>query len=193
LATNQNTVSFKFCGDRGASLSDNAPSARRGLCFATANLARSVEQSSEERTDWRSEVNSNRQFRFSNNQTTAGCLVRQRFDEPALLGVTEGPPGRSSRCSETITESCRPEVLEPGLAVRIHFAPPPSPSVFPLIGESLEKRACVRFTHARGPREVTIRFARTVHLAIDHLRSSRMVGGPSRSHRILMNLLEGLS
>jgi hypothetical protein len=34
-------------------------------------------------------------------------LVRQRFDEPALLGVTEGPPGRSSRCSETITESCR--------------------------------------------------------------------------------------
>jgi hypothetical protein len=31
---------------------------------------------------------------FSNNLTTAGCLVRQRFDEPALpalLGVTEGP------------------------------------------------------------------------------------------------------
>jgi hypothetical protein len=72
----------------------------------------------------RSGMNSNRQFRFSNNLTTAGCLVRQRFDEPALLGVTEGTPGRSSRCSETITESCRPEVPEPGLAVRIHFAPP---------------------------------------------------------------------
>jgi hypothetical protein len=71
----------------------------------------------------RSGMNSNRQFRFSNNLTTAGCLVRQRFDEPASLGVTEGPPGRSSRCSQTITESCRPEVPEPGLAVRIHFPP----------------------------------------------------------------------
>jgi hypothetical protein len=29
-----NTASFKFCGDCGASLSDNAPSARGGLWFA---------------------------------------------------------------------------------------------------------------------------------------------------------------
>jgi hypothetical protein len=75
-------------------------------------------------TGWWSGMNSNGQFRFSNNLTTAGCLVRQHFDEPALLCVTKGPPGRSSRCSETITESCRPKVPEPGLAVRIHFSPP---------------------------------------------------------------------
>jgi hypothetical protein len=50
----------------------------------------------QQRQDWMAEQKEwNRQFRFSNNLTTAGCLVRRRFDEPALLGATEGPPGRS--------------------------------------------------------------------------------------------------
>jgi hypothetical protein len=73
-------------------------------------------------------MNSNGQFRFSNNLTTAGCWVRQRFDEQALLGVTKGHASRSSRCPETVTENCCPEV--PGLAVRIHFTPPISSAIF---------------------------------------------------------------
>jgi hypothetical protein len=39
-------------------------------------------------------MNSNWQFRFSNDPTTAGCLVRQHFDEP-LFGRLEDRASRS--------------------------------------------------------------------------------------------------
>jgi hypothetical protein len=55
----------------------------------------SVRDSVREPKLWRSGMNSNRQFRFWNNLTTTGCSVRQRFDEPALLGVTAGLPAAS--------------------------------------------------------------------------------------------------
>jgi hypothetical protein len=45
-------------------------------------------ESPETRTCWRSGMNSNWQFRSSNNLTKAGCLVWQQFDEP-LFGRLE--------------------------------------------------------------------------------------------------------
>jgi len=61
-------------------------------------------------------MNSNWQFRSTNNLTTAGCLVRQHFDEPLLVRLEPGRRGRSASCSETITETYRLEVPEPVLA-----------------------------------------------------------------------------
>lgn len=57
----------------------------------------------------------------------------------SALFANDGPPARFARRSETATRRRRLEVREPVLAVRIHLAPPPSPSVFALIVESLEK------------------------------------------------------
>jgi hypothetical protein len=51
-------------------------------------------------------MNSDSQFRSSNNLTTAGCLVWQHFDEPLFGRLRTRRRGRSSRCSETIIETC---------------------------------------------------------------------------------------
>ena len=59
---------------------------------AVANFAHRCGECPESRTGWRSGMNSDWQFRFSNNLMTDGCLVRQHSDEPLLVGLRKGVP-----------------------------------------------------------------------------------------------------